>query len=223
MEMPDPLKIAHPRIKRIVDELVLACRENLAHEIGVWVSVSAYSAEDEVLPNYAEDTLTGHLIGLIETEGIAEVRVAYESSKPDNMPDNEFAFVVLIKFKVTNYGKLLDLLSELEKAKEAHSLPARFEVSTGYLYVGDGVIPFGLESHNYDLLRFLMHDHESRTTDWSHSELRGELSPAHTLKHPEALVRNTANNINRRITAKLGIKNFLVVTSQSVHLNARFV
>lgn len=101
---------------------------------------------------------------------------------------------------------------------------AKFDPTTGRLTVDGFIVKFQANSGMHDLLRLLLENRETRIQEWSYTEMSHELSkPDGT--DGESFVRNTGNNINKRISKETdgAIPRFLHVTTKSVSLTSQFV
>lgn len=99
---------------------------------------------------------------------------------------------------------------------------ARLEGSN--LVVGGFVIPLKGKNSKY-LLQAILQNQASRKDLWSHDTLMNYLEPSPVLKEPGSLVRDTANNINRRVASATNkvIPKLLQVKTETVQLDPRFV
>ena len=101
---------------------------------------------------------------------------------------------------------------------------AKFDPSNGTLAVHEFTIRFQVNSSMYDLLRVILENRETRTQDWSYSEMSHELSKPDDADG-DTFVRNTGNNVNKRISKETNgaIPRLLHVTTKSVRLYDQFV
>jgi hypothetical protein len=211
------LMTSSKRIRRIVDELVRACEQNLADELGMDVLVNCYG-EGEGAPTYTEDTLTGHLIEYLEVNHVARVLQVYTPTKFSSLPENEFVFATELRCKVLDQRKLVSLADKFKVAQDV-SWSARIDHVTGELRLGTHTIRFRPNSNMCGLLRLLLDDREARRDGILAKYVGTQLDKS------ERAVRDTANNVNRRIKETTGgvISDFLVITTEDIRLSARFV
>lgn len=125
--------------------------------------------------------------------------------------------------------RLAELLEETQKYGERFTLernkatiPATLKGSV--LMIAGFAITFREGNSRY-LLQIILENRTSKRKLWTHKKLYEMLEPSDSLEYPLELVRNTANNVNKRIsTATEGaVPALLQVTTKTVQLDPRFV
>lgn len=217
MKRPARALLSNARVLRIVSELVQACAKDLADELDLLIAVRCYE-RGEGPPTNAEDVVTGHLIEYLESNAITgKVSQAYEQNLPKNLPNNQFIIATTLYCKVLDRSKLMRLHEALSTAQNAIS--AKIDTVSGTLRIGDQAIRFQPNSNMFELLRYVLKDRDAKRYGCSMRELSMELGLS------EKRVRDTANNVNRRVGSITDgeASPLLIVTTKDVKVSPQFI
>ncbi len=98
---------------------------------------------------------------------------------------------------------------------------ASFDQENGILHVGASEIKIQKFSRQYGLLRVIFHDDDATQNDWQFSEI-SELMDAEARFDWKKLY-NIADAIRKNIAVETGIKDFFILTTQSLKINPLYL
>lgn len=213
------------RLKRIAEELLEACRENHADELQLKVLVDSFEDAEKI--SIDEDANTILFAEFLESEGIAACTLRGSIVNITGI-DDTFFLRTQLEAVVRDKQKLIQLLSAFEREGLE-----RFRVhfaESGHLHIGDHIVKFGKSTPAYEILSLIMKDAESRDAVWSYGD-SGFDTLYDQVQHPDVsgsdvaeYYRQKGYYINKMVRAKIPeVKEFLLVTTESLRLNPIFV
>lgn len=225
MSLAEPQMKMNNRIKRIIAELVDACRENHVDELKLPALVDTYLEGDRLTVN--EDGNTIVLANYLIDNGIADC-VQRRSIEQIMGTKGDFIVVSQLECIIKDRKKLVELYSIVERGV-AESISASFNV-TGDLVIGGNRVTFQSQTPAFELLTLIMRDLESREAIWSYTD-SGFDTLFDQVNHPNGdqdkiseHYRQLGYSINKRVKKKIPeIQKFLIVTSHNLRLNPLFV
>lgn len=171
------------------------------------------------------------LLHQLQDKGVIafEAKATTSKTPQEQLGKNALAYggrTVRLNVRPRELSELLDLTRRYGKRfqtkqnKAFHS--ARLEGAV--LHVAGFAVPLRGKNSLY-LLQAILQDQAAKREVWSHDGLLHLLEPSPMLKEPASLVRDTANNVNRRVAAATegSVPKLLQVRARTVQLDPEFV
>jgi hypothetical protein len=119
-------------------------------------------------------------------------------------------------------NKLDERLKEKQrKLKEAKIFSPYFDKDKGILCIRDKKIKVRKFSNQYYMLELIFKTPEDLQKDWQYSEIQESIDTAESANWKR--LYDVVYALNKKILEKTGIKNFFIITTQSVKINPKYL